>query len=265
MIVIGERINATRKHIFAAIEKRDTKFIQDEAMNQIKSGANLIDINAGGKPDREISDMEWLVKTVREVTDVPLCIDSANPSAIELGLSLQGKAKPMINSITNEEERLNKILPLVKKYNSDVVALTIEAGGIPTTAQRRIEIAKSMITKVKDFGIPLSNVYVDPCIFPVSTDSKQAIVSMDTIRGVKQMFPEVKSVVGLSNVSYGLPARVIVNSAFLILLLSAGLDAAIIDPTEKKMMTALRAANALLDKDEYCLEYITASREGLFS
>lgn len=265
MLIIGERINATRKHIFAAMEKRDTKFIQDEAMNQIKAGANLIDINAGGKPEREVSDMEWLVKTVREVTDAPLCIDSANPSAIEVGLSKQGKGKPMINSITNEEDRLNKILPLVKKYNCDVVALTIEAGEIPTTAQKRIEIAKNMLTKVRDFGIPLGNVYVDPCIFPVSTDSKQAIVSMDTIKGVKQIFPEVKTIVGLSNISYGLPTRGIINSTFLILLVSIGLDAAIIDPTEKKMMAALKAANVLLDKDEYCLEYITAHREGLFS
>lgn len=262
MIIIGERINCTRKGIREAVEKRDEKFIQTEAINQAIAGANFLDVNSGGHPGREISDMEWLVKVVRSVIDTPLCIDIADSVAIETGLKLHGSGKPIINSVTNEEKRIKEILPLVKKYNTYIVALTLEEGGVPTGSDRRVEIAKELINKILDYGIPLSDIFIDPCVFPLSTDSTQAIAVSDAIRGIREEFQQIKFTCGLSNISYGLPHRPLINQTFLTLLLSAGLDAALIDPLDKRMMAVLLATEALLNKDEYCMQYLTAYKEG---
>ena len=268
MIIIGERINCTRKGIGQAVEARDEKFIQTEAINQINAGADFLDVNSGGHPGREATDMEWLVKTVRGVTDVPLCIDIADPVAIEAGLKLHGTGKPIINSVTNEEKRINEILPLVKKYNSYIVALCLEEGGVGVPsgagsgAEKRIEIAGKLIKKILNYGISIEDIFVDPCVFPLSTDSTQAIALIDAINGIKKEFPGIKFTIGLSNISYGLPHRPLINQTFLTLLLAAGLDAALIDPTDKRMMAGLLATNALLNKDEYCMQYLTAYKEG---
>lgn len=262
MIIIGERINCTRKGIGEAVEKRDEKFIQTEAMNQITAGADFLDINSGGHPGREVSDMEWLVKTVRAVTEIPFCIDIADASAIETGLKLHGSGKPIINSVTNEEKRIKEILPLVKKYNTHIVALCLEEGAVPLGSDRRIEIARELINKILDCGIPLEDIFVDPCVFPLSTDSTQAIALMEAIKGIRKEFSGIKFTVGLSNISYGLPHRPLINQTFLTLLLTVGLDAALIDPTDKRMMAGLLTTDALLNKDEYCMQYLTAFKEG---
>ncbi|MDD5688283.1 MAG: methyltetrahydrofolate cobalamin methyltransferase [Elusimicrobia bacterium] len=255
MIIIGERINATRKSIGEAIVKKDSKFIQQEALNQVNAGANLLDLNCGMSVKNEMSDMEWLVNIVQEVTDISLVIDSPNYEVIESGLKLC-KKKAMVNSITGEKERIKMILPMVKKYDTDVVALTMDEKGMPHTSQERLSIAESIINVAKEYNISADRIYFDALTRPVSTEPDQTIEFLEAIKLIKSKLG-AKTVCGLSNISFGLPNRKLLNSTFLAMALYAGLDAAIIDPTDRLMMTTLRASEALLGKDEYCLNYIT--------
>lgn len=260
MFVIGERINASRKTILQAIQERNVQFIQEEAKKQVEAGAQMLDVNAGVRVQQEVDDIEWLVKTVQEKVDIPLCIDSPNPKAIEKGLK-NHKGKALVNSITLQKDRLEGILPLVKEYNSMIVALTLGTSGMPETAQERLEICSGIIEAVKKEGIPIESLYVDPLVQPISTNIKNCLITLDTIRTIKNAFP-VKIIMGLSNISFGLPERRLINRTFLAMALAAGLDAALIDPLDKDMMSTLRACEALLGQDEYCLNYLASFREG---
>ena len=259
MLVVGERINASRKTILEAIQQKNSAFIQQEAKNQVDAGANMLDVNAGVRVSTEEDDMQWLVKTIQETVDIPLCIDSPNPKAIEAGLKIH-KGKALINSITLQKERIDFILPLVKKYNCLVVALTMDDKGMPETSQERFDICQRIVDAVKKEGIPVESLYIDPLVQPISTDSKNCIITLDTIRMIKNAFP-VKFAMGLSNISFGLPNRKLINRTFLAMAMAMGLDGALIDPTDKDMMAAIKTSEALLGKDEYCMEYLTAFRE----
>ena len=260
MLIIGERINASRKTILQAIQERNAQFIQEEAKKQIEAGAQMLDINAGVRVQQEADDIEWLVKTVQEKVNIPLCIDSPNPKAIESGLKIH-KGKALVNSITLQKDRLEGILPLVKKYNCTVVALTMGETGMPETAEERFEICKDILEEVKKEGIPVESLYIDPLVQPISTNIKNCLITLNTIRTIKNALP-VKIVMGLSNISFGLPNRRLINRTFLAMALASGLDAALIDPLDKDMMSTLRACEALLEQDEYCMKYLTAFREG---
>lgn len=258
MLIIGERINASRKKINAAIKKKDAKFIQTEAINQVKAGADLIDVNCGTDVKAELGNMEWLVKTVQEVIDQPLVIDSANPEVIEAGLKSH-KGQAMVNSITAEESKYKSILPLVKRYNSILIALPITEKGLPNTAKERLENIKQLLDTLKSYAISSDVVYFDPLVRAISTESDQAVEFLEAVRTGKSSLG-IKTICGLSNISFGLPDRKSINATFLAMALWAGLDAAIIDPTDSQMMTTLRASEALLGKDEYCMNYITFCR-----
>jgi len=260
MLIIGERINASRKSILQAIQERNTSFIQEEAKRQVESGAQMLDVNAGVRVRQEPEDIAWLVRTIQEVVNVPLCIDSPNPLAIEAGLSLH-KGRAMVNSITLEEKRLKGILPLVKQYGSLVVALTMSENKMPETAKDRLDISREIIKIIQKENIPLENLYIDPLVHPISTDKNNAIIVLESIRMIKETF-SVKIITGLSNISFGLPNRPLINRTFLAMALSAGLDSALIDPLDKEIMATLRATEALLGQDEYCLQYLTAFRKG---
>ena len=260
MLIIGERINASRKSILQAIQERNVQFIQEEAKKQVEAGAQMLDVNAGVRVQQEPDDIQWLVKIVQENVNVPLCIDSPNPKAIESGLKLH-KGKALVNSITLQKERLEGILPLVKKYNCSVVALTMGESGMPETAEERFEICKDIIEVAKKEKIPLESLYIDPLVQPISTNIKNCLITLDTIKMIKNSFP-VKLITGLSNISFGLPNRKLINRTFLAMALSAGLDAALLDPLDKDLMSTLKASEALLGQDEYCLNYLTAFREG---
>jgi len=260
MLIIGERINTSRKAIEEAVEKKDAKVIQDEAKVQVEAGAQMLEVNCGTRINTEPEDMAWLVKTMQEVVEGPLSIDSPNPKAIEAGLAVH-KGRAIVNSITAESERAGVILPLVKKYNSQLVALLMDERGMPKTSEERLTIAKKIMGLVTEYGIKEEDLYLDPLVRPVSTESEQVGEVLKTIRSIRSL-GRVKSIVGLSNISFGLPKRSLINRTFLALALEAGLDAAIIDPTDPQMIATLKASNALLGKDEYCLEYIAAHREG---
>jgi len=262
MLIIGERINTTRKPVQKAVEEKDAKFIQEEARKQADAGANYIDVNCGTSVKNEISDMKWLVETVQAVVELPLCIDSPNPEALEAGLAIH-KGKPIINSITGEQSRMEMILPLVEKYKTSVVALTMDETGMPHTAAQRTDIAKKIIDAVVKRGIAEEDIYFDALVRPISTEPGQAIEFLESLKSIKSL-AKVKTICGLSNISFGLPKRALINAAFLTMAVYAGLDAALIDPLDKRMLAAVKVSEALLGRDEFCLNYINASRAGEF-
>lgn len=261
MLIVAERINASRKAIRAALEQMDALAIQAEATAQAQAGAHYIDVNGGTFPGREPELLCWLVDTVQQVTDKPLCLDSSDPAALAAALPRVKQVTPMINSITLEPERFDRVLPLVREFKGKVVALC-QGQGIATTAQQKIETACRLVDRLTAAGVLLADIYVDPLVFPVATDSGSGRAALDAIDGIVRRYPGVHTICGLTNVSHGLPARKLVNRAFLVSAMAAGLDAAILDPTDHDLMAALLAAEAVLGRDEYCLALLKAFRAG---
>lgn len=261
MIIVGELINSSRKKIAPLIETQDAGAIQDLALQQQEAGANYIDVNAGVFVEKEVDYMEWLVTTVQEKVETPLCIDSPNPRAIEKGLSLH-KGKALVNSVTAEKERYQSIVPLVKEYKCSVVALCMDDSGMPDTAADRLAVARRLADDLTREGIGLEDVYFDPLVRPVSTDPRYGKMVLDTTALIKEQFPEAHVICGLSNVSFGLPVRKLINQNFLVMCMAAGMDAVIIDPLDQRIMSNLYASEVLLGTDEFSMNYITHHREG---
>lgn len=263
MLIIGERINASRKSIAEAISSKNAAFIQDEAKAQAMAGSDYIDVNAGIFVGEEAERLKWVIEVVQEATDLPLSIDSPDPAVIQAMLPLVKKA-PMINSITLEPSRLEGILPLVAEYKTRVIALCQSEDTVSDTAQAKVRMAGQLVEKVTAVGVPLDNLYIDPLVYPLATNHLSALATLDAIEHIMKELPGVHTTCGLTNVSYGLPNRRLVNRAFLVAAIARGLDSAIIDPTDKHLYGALKAALMVVGKDEYCMQYITAFREGRF-
>ena len=262
MLIVGERINTSRKRIRRAVEARDVEFIQKEARLQVEAGATMVDVNAGTSVKTEVDDLKWLVEVVQEAVDAPLCIDSPNPKAIEEALKLHKNGQPMVNSITAEKERMDQIVPLVKENDTLVVALCMGESGPPSNAEERVKNGRIMKDALEAAGISVERAYFDPVIFPVSSNPEAAEAALGAVRAIMQDFGGAHTICGLSNISYGLPKRNNLNRTFLTLVLQAGADGLIIDPAEPHMMSTLLGSNVLLGKDEFCMNYISAEREG---
>lgn len=261
MIVIGEKINSTRKPIEEAIANKDTGFLQKLAQTQVQAGADYIDVNTGAFPEEETELMGWLVQVVQEAVEVPLCLDSADPAALEAGLKANKKDKPIINSITGEEARFRKIVPLILQYQAPVLALALDDKGITKTVEDRFVVARELIEALCAEGIVQAQIFLDPLIQPISVQNDFGLIAIEVIGRVKQEFPEVKITCGLSNISFGLPGRAKLNRCFLTMAMAAGLDSAILDPLDQDLMDAIKASEALLGKDVFCMNYIKAFRE----
>lgn len=264
MIIVGELINTSRKAINEAIDRKDSNYIQQVAMEQAESGADYIDINCGTKLFNEVETMEWLVNTVQDAVKVPLCIDSPNPKALETGLALCKNGRPMINSITDELERYDAVLPLILKYNAKVIALCMDQTGMPETAADRMKVVNSLWKKLTDSGVKEEDIYFDPLVKPVSSVEGAGREVLDTIKLIKEQYPEVHFMCGLSNVSYGLPNRKILNRLFVVETMTLGMDGYILNPTDKGMMGTIAGAKVLLGHDQFCMGYIKAYRSGLY-
>jgi len=262
MIIIGEKINSTLKAIRPSMETRDSQAIIDLAKRQQEAGASFIDVNAGMFYENEIEILQWLIETIQETVDAPFAIDSPNPKAILAGLKANKNGKPIINSITGEKDRFDAIMPLVVEYKTGIIALCMDDRGMPETTQERVEIADTIIKNLTREGVALNDIYIDPMIRPVGTGSHYGIVALDTMRTVKNEYPDVHIACGLSNISFGIPARKVMNQAFLVAAMTSGMDGAILDPLDKKLMTFLYATRALLGQDDYCMDFITKFREG---
>jgi 5-methyltetrahydrofolate--homocysteine methyltransferase len=263
MKIIGEKINGTRKRVAQAIAERDAEFIKDLAQKQAAAGASWLDVNAGTHPNQEPDDLVWLIETIQAVVDTPLSLDSANPKALQIAIQAVNKT-PMINSISGETERLTHILPIVAEHGCPVIALAMDEKKIPETAEKRFEVVTKIITEARALGVPDSNLYFDPLAMTISTNTQSGMIALETMRRVRQEYPQAHLTIGLSNISFGLPGRSFVNRYFLSLAMQAGLDSAILDPLDREIQAAILTTELLLGRDNYCLNYIRASRKGLF-
>lgn len=263
MKIIAEKINGTRKRVAQAILDRDAPFIQGLAKSQAEAGSTWLDVNAGTHPDREPDDLLWLIATIQSVVDTPLSLDSVNPEALRAAVKAVNKT-PLINSINAEPQRLDGILPIVAEHGCPVIALAMDGTKIPETAEKRFEVITKIITATRAHGVPDSNVYFDPLAMTLSTNPHSASIVLETLRSVKQEYPEAHLTIGLSNFSFGLPARSYVNRYFLGFAMQAGLDSAILDPLDREIQAAILTTELVLGRDPHCLNFIRASRKGIF-
>jgi len=262
MIIIGEKINSTLKAVRVAIENYDAVAIRELATKQHNAGASYIDVNAGEFQEDEPERLSWLVNTIQDVLEAPFSIDSPNPKAIEAALKANKNPKPIINSITDEKERYNAIVPLAAEYKAGIIALCMDDKGMPETVDDRVEIAARLVERLTREGLLPGDIYIDPMVRPIGTDSHCGVVALETMRKIRAEFPEVHIVCGLSNISFGIPARKLMNRTFLVAAMTAGMDAAILDPLDKKLMSFVYATEALLGKDDFCMNYLKKFREG---
>lgn len=263
MIIIGEKINTSRKAIRPAVESKDAAAIQDIAKRQVEAGAHYIDVNCGTFPFREPELLEWLVNTVQEAVSQPLCIDSPNPEALEAALKANKNGKPLINSITAEKQRYEEIVPLVKEYKAKVLALCMSDAGMPETSAERLQVAEQLMADLERDGVAPENVFFDPLIKPISVDGEYGFQALETIAGIAAWNKGVHITCGLSNISFGLPHRALLNRTFLVMAMERGLDSALIDPLDREIIKSIKTAEVLLNRDAYGMEYLKASRAGL--
>lgn len=261
MLIIAERINASRKYIAQAISSKNIEFIQNEVKAQDQAGADYIDVNAGTFVGEEVEKLKWVIGAVQGATEKPLSIDSPDPTVIRAMMTVVKKT-PMINSITLEKDRLRGILPIVAEYRAKVIALCQSEDVIASTADDKVRMAGKLVEEATKAGIPLNDLYIDPLVYPLSTSPQSAIVTLEAIERIMREFQGVHTTCGLTNVSHGLPSRKLINRTFLVTAISRGLDSAILDPTDNHLYGALKAALAISAKDEFCMGYITAFREG---
>lgn len=264
MEIIGEKINGTRERVAQAIADRDVAFIQNLARKQAEAGSTWLDVNAGTHPTQEPEDLVWLIETIQAVADTPLCLDSANPQALAVAIKAVHQT-PLINSISGEPQRLEGILPLVAEHGCQVIALAMDEKKIPETSEARIAVVHKILDATRTAGIPDEHIYVDPLVMTLSTNIQSGAFFFDTLHAVRTAYPEVHFTAGLSNISFGLPARSFINRAFLTLALAAGLDSAILDPLDQELKAALLAAELVLGRDRHCLDYTRSYRAGVFN
>jgi cobalamin-dependent methionine synthase I len=259
MQIVGELINASRKTIKAAIENQDSKIIQTVARDQYQAGAHYIDVNAGVFVGKEPEYLKWLVETVQSDVDVPCCIDSPDPEAITAALDVH-KGTAMINSISLEKKRYEALLPIVSGTNLKVVALCMSDEGMPESTDDRMKIADKLVNGLLQKNVSVENIYVDPLVQPVSTNKMFGVEFLNAIEQIVTTFKGIHTVCGLSNISFGLPHRPFLNQTFMSMAIARGLDGAIVNPLDKKMMANIIAATTLAGKDDYCMEYLRAFR-----
>ncbi len=261
MLLVGELINSSRKKIEQAIKEEDVNYIQQIAKDQYENGANYIDVNAGTFVGNEGSYMNWLVNTVQEVVDAPCCIDSPDPQVVEEAMKLH-KGIPMVNSISLEKERFDALLPVVSANDCKVIALCMSDEGMPETVEDRVAIAEELVNKLVQKNVPIENIYVDPLVQPISTNDNYGKEFLNAIERIMTNMPGVHTMCGLSNISYGLPHRGILNQTFMIMAIDKGLDGAIVNPLDKRMMASITAAETLAGRDTFCMNYLDAYRNG---
>jgi len=263
MLIVAERINATRRPIARAMARRDAEFLAREARRQAAAGADYIDVNAGSDPASEVENLKWAVGVVQQSTELPLCIDSAGAEGFRAALELVTGEDVMLNSVNGERSRMDQVLPIAARRNARLVGLLMDERGLPQGVDDRMEIAHRIVDDAQQVGIAPERLYIDPCVGPLCTSPDQVGAAVETVRRVMEEIPGIHTIAGLSNVSFGLPYRSVLNRVLLALLVQAGLDAVIMDPTERDMVATALAAEAMCGRDEFCMNYIQADRKGL--
>ena len=257
-VLIGERINPTgKKRLSAALQAGDMELVRKEALTQVEAGADILDVNVGATGVDEVALLPQAVKVVMETVDVPLCLDSDNPKALAAALKVY-RGKPIVNSVNSQEERLKEILPLVKEYGAAVIGLAMDDQGIPTEVGRRLAIAGRIIARAEALGIPREDIIIDCLAMTIATDDQASLATLEAVRRVKAEFG-VNQTLGASNISFGLPDRDLLKSAFLALAIAAGVTCLLVDAANVR--PAILATDLLLGRDEYAMRYIRAYRQ----
>ena len=258
-VMIGERINPTGRKVLAAEMKAGVMDrVRSDAIAQVEAGAQMLDVNAGVPLVDEPALLVATIKAVGEVTDVPICIDSSVIEALEAALAAyEGKA--LVNSVTAEDERMDRILPVVKKHGAAVIGMSNDETGITMVPQERVEIARRIIERAKYYGIPAEDVIIDPIAMTVAADPQAGLVTLETMRLIREQLGN-NMICGASNVSFGLPDRHILNAAFFPVAMHAGLTCAITNPLVPEVRKAVQASDLLLGHDEYAMNWISAFR-----
>ncbi len=262
-VLIGERINPTgKKRLAAALAEGDLEIVRQEAVAQVEAGADVLDVNVGAAGVDEVKMLPRAIRTVMEVVDVPVCIDTANVgalrAALELHRELAPEGKPLVNSVNGEEARLEGVLPLVAEYGAAVIGLTMDDEGIPQVPERRLEIARKIVERAEGMGIPRADVLIDCLALTVGADSRAGRVTLDAIRLVRQELG-VNMTIGASNISFGLPEREVINQVFLSMAILEGVNCPIVDAA--RMRPAILAADLVLGRDDYGMRYIRAYKK----
>lgn len=259
--VIGERINTTLKKVKEAVTHRDADYIKSDVKKQTEAGATYIDVNAGARIGREEEDMRWLLDVVQDATTLPLCLDSPDPAILEMGFGLV-QNKPLINSISLEKDRFEPMMGFLKGKECRVVALCMDDSGMPRSVEDIVSRATSLVTELEGIGFSRDDIFIDPLIQPMSVDVNNGTLAMNSVKAIMTELQGVHTTGGLSNISYGLPRRRIVNRCFLAMMIAKGFDSAIMDPLDKDVMAVKTTADMIVGKDNFCMEYIKATRSG---
>jgi len=258
--IIGERINPTRrKKLAETMSQGDFSIVKEDALKQVEAGAHILDVNAGIPGSDEPALLQGAVRAVIEVTDVPLCIDTANPDALQAALEVY-PGKALINSTTAEEKMMERVLPLAKKHGAAVIGVITDENGVPPTPEARLEVARKLLKRASDYGIPPEDIVIDCLALTVGADHNAGRITLDSMTLVRHELG-VNLNLGASNVSFGLPDRKIINVAYLALAIARGLTVAITDPTVPEIQTILLACDLLTGRDEYAMRWIKAFRK----
>ncbi|MBM3705154.1 MAG: dihydropteroate synthase DHPS [Actinobacteria bacterium] len=263
MLIVGENISVTSKIVGESIRNRDAGPILEMVKAQKDAGANYIDINIGPATKNGEDLMQWIVKTIQDKYDVALALDTKNTSAIEAGLQVH-KGTAMINSVTGDQDKLDVLMPMAKKYNAKIVGIALSEKGVPPDVDSRIEVIMNIVNSAMEHGVPLSDVYLDPIVLPVAVLQQQVYNCIEGLKAFKQLkdlmgLPEEpKTIVGLSNVSQSSPAHLksLLNRTYLLILLSHGLDSAIVDPLDIELMNTVKTFDILTNRILYAHSYL---------
>ena len=262
MIIIGEKINGSIPVVADAIARRDAEFIKHRAKIQEEAGATYIDCCASVN-EGEVETLKWMIDCIQEATDLPIAVDS--PSADVLLEVFPYVKKPgIINSVSGEGDKIEKIFPAIADTKWQVIALLSDDTGIPKNAADRLKVFDKIMAKAKEYGIKPNRIHIDPLVEMLCTSENGIETNTDVITSVREQYPTIHITAAVSNISFNLPVRKMVNLGFTVLAMNAGLDSAILDPTNRDMMGVIYATEALLGEDDYCMEYISAYREGIF-
>ena len=261
MLIIGESINGTIPKVGQAILDRNDNFLRELARVQYQCGANFLDVNAGVASGNEEEDLPWLVEVVQKEVPIPLMLDSASPEALKAALSVYRHSEPAIlNSISGEKEKWNKLLPLIVEKKCKVVVLLMDDRGIPKTIEERVNIANSLFKKLIQEGFPPDHIFFDILVLSAAVEPEATLVTLETIKTIRSNFPQSHTICGVSNVSMGLPGRRLINRTFLTMAIAAGLNTLCVDVRDQSLLSSIYVSKILINQDPYCLEYLQAYR-----
>lgn len=262
MLLIGESINGTVQEVGEAILGRNESLLKELAKVQYECGAHLLDVNAGVAGGNEVKDLPWLVEIIQKEVPIPLMLDSANAKALKVALSVYRHSEPpILNSISGEAEKWNKLFPLIVEKKCKIVVLLMDDQGVPKTIEERVGIAKRLYQNLIQAKIPPGHVYFDVLVLSVAVEPDAALITLETIKTIRANFPDSHIICGTSNVSMGLPGRRLINRTFSAMAIASGLDTLLIDVRDKALVSSIYACKVLTNQDAYCLEYLQAYRE----